>query len=53
MTTCLIIGFAVLLYASYRVYQHFFPTPNINPNEKYVLISGCDIVNCYDFFNSL
>jgi NAD(P)-dependent dehydrogenase (short-subunit alcohol dehydrogenase family) len=42
MTTCLIIGFAVLLYVSYRVYQHFFPTPNINPNGKYVLISGCD-----------
>jgi NAD(P)-dependent dehydrogenase (short-subunit alcohol dehydrogenase family) len=42
MTTCLIIGFAVLLYVSYRLYQHFFPTPNINPNGKYVLISGCD-----------
>jgi len=24
------------------VYQHFFPTPDINPNGKYVLISGCD-----------
>ncbi|CAF5161007.1 unnamed protein product, partial [Rotaria sp. Silwood1] len=23
-------------------YQHFFPTPNINSNGKYVLISGCD-----------
>jgi NAD(P)-dependent dehydrogenase (short-subunit alcohol dehydrogenase family) len=24
------------------MYQHFFPTPNINPDGKYVLISGCD-----------
>jgi NAD(P)-dependent dehydrogenase (short-subunit alcohol dehydrogenase family) len=26
----------------YQLYQHFFPSPNINPNGKYVLISGCD-----------
>ena len=32
----------IILYISYRLYQHFFPTPNINPNGKYVLISGCD-----------
>jgi NAD(P)-dependent dehydrogenase (short-subunit alcohol dehydrogenase family) len=31
-----------VLYLSYRLYRHFFPTPNINPNGKYVLISGCD-----------
>jgi NAD(P)-dependent dehydrogenase (short-subunit alcohol dehydrogenase family) len=37
-----IISLAIVLYASYRLYQHFFPTPNINPNGKYVLISGCD-----------
>ncbi|CAF4808158.1 unnamed protein product, partial [Rotaria sp. Silwood2] len=38
----LLIGFLVILYIFYRLYQHFFPTPNINPNGKYVLISGCD-----------
>ncbi|CAF4925458.1 unnamed protein product, partial [Rotaria socialis] len=27
---------------SYRLYQHFYPTPNISPNGKYILISGCD-----------
>jgi NAD(P)-dependent dehydrogenase (short-subunit alcohol dehydrogenase family) len=31
-----------LFYIFYRLYQYFFPTPNINPNGKYVLISGCD-----------
>jgi NAD(P)-dependent dehydrogenase (short-subunit alcohol dehydrogenase family) len=36
------LGIAFILYVSYRLYQHFFPTPNINPNGKYVLISGCD-----------
>ncbi|CAF1593344.1 unnamed protein product [Rotaria sp. Silwood1] len=39
---CLLIIFIVVLFFSYRLYQHFFPTPNINPNGKYVLISGCD-----------
>jgi NAD(P)-dependent dehydrogenase (short-subunit alcohol dehydrogenase family) len=39
---CWTIGFVIILYVSYRLYQHFFPTPNINPNGKYVLISGCD-----------
>ncbi|CAF1345099.1 unnamed protein product [Rotaria sp. Silwood1] len=39
---CLLIGFIIILYVFYRLYQHFFPTPNINPNGKYVLISGCD-----------
>ncbi|CAF3905351.1 unnamed protein product [Rotaria sordida] len=37
-----IVGFVIVLYIFYRLYQHFFPTPNINPNGKYVLISGCD-----------
>ena len=37
----LIIGF-FLLYVSYRLYQHFFPAPNVDPNGKYVLITGCD-----------
>ncbi|UJR14372.1 hypothetical protein I4U23_001368 [Adineta vaga] len=38
----LIIGCLIILYISYLLYQHFFPTSNINPNGKYVLISGCD-----------
>jgi NAD(P)-dependent dehydrogenase (short-subunit alcohol dehydrogenase family) len=42
MAVFLIIGLTFVLYLSYRLYQHFFPTPNINPNGKYVLISGCD-----------
>ncbi|CAF1366359.1 unnamed protein product [Rotaria sp. Silwood1] len=39
---CLTIGFIIILYIFYRLYRHFFPTPNIDPNGKYVLISGCD-----------
>ncbi|CAF3354318.1 unnamed protein product [Rotaria sp. Silwood2] len=38
----LLIGFIILLCISYILYRHFFPTPNIDPNDKYVLISGCD-----------
>ncbi|CAF1141167.1 unnamed protein product [Adineta steineri] len=37
-----IIGFLIFVYISYRLYQHFFPSPGINPTGKYVLISGCD-----------
>ena len=29
-------------YVAYRLYKHFFPSPNIDPTGKYVLISGCD-----------
>jgi NAD(P)-dependent dehydrogenase (short-subunit alcohol dehydrogenase family) len=36
------IGFLIILYVFYRSYRYFFPTPNINPNGKYVLVSGCD-----------
>ncbi|CAF3803648.1 unnamed protein product [Rotaria sp. Silwood1] len=36
------ISFIIVLYIFYRLYEHFFPAPNINPNGKYVLISGCD-----------
>jgi NAD(P)-dependent dehydrogenase (short-subunit alcohol dehydrogenase family) len=36
------IGLALLLYVTYRLYQHIFPSPNIDPHGKYVLISGCD-----------
>ncbi|CAF1493030.1 unnamed protein product [Adineta steineri] len=42
MTMCFIIGIAVVLYIGYRIYQRFFPTPNIDARGKYVLISGCD-----------
>ena len=42
ITMCLLISFIILAYVSYRLFQRFFPTPNINPNGKYVLISGCD-----------
>lgn len=37
-----IIGFILFIYVIYRMYEHFFPTPNIDPRGKYVLISGCD-----------
>lgn len=36
------IGLLLLAYVSYRAYQHFFPTPDVFPQGKYVLISGCD-----------
>ncbi|CAF1176927.1 unnamed protein product [Rotaria sordida] len=39
---CLLVGFIIIIYIFYRLYQHFFPTPSINPDGKYVLISGCD-----------
>ncbi|CAF1137220.1 unnamed protein product [Rotaria sordida] len=37
-----VLGLLILSYIAYRLYQHFFPTPNIDPCGKYVLISGCD-----------
>ena len=40
MVFLIILG--ILAYASYRLYDHFFPKPNVNPDGKYVLISGCD-----------
>ena len=39
---CVLIGILIFIYISYRVYQHFNPTPDIDPRDKYVLISGCD-----------
>ena len=33
---------ALILYVTCCLYQHFFPSPNIDPRGKYVLISGCD-----------
>lgn len=33
---------AILAYVAYRVYEYFFPPPNINTQGKYVLITGCD-----------
>ena len=38
----MIIAFILILWATYRLYQHFFPAPNIDTHGKYVLISGCD-----------
>ncbi|CAF0749878.1 unnamed protein product [Rotaria sp. Silwood1] len=38
----LIIGFLLILYVTYRFYQYLYPSPDIDPNGKYVLISGCD-----------
>ncbi|UJR32686.1 hypothetical protein I4U23_020145 [Adineta vaga] len=37
-----ILGFVIFFYIFYRLYLHFFPSPSIKPNGKYVLISGCD-----------
>ncbi|CAF3860121.1 unnamed protein product [Rotaria sp. Silwood1] len=39
---CLIIGLIIIFYVAYRLYEHFFPAPDINSKGKYVLISGCD-----------
>jgi len=39
---CLLLVFGLFVYGAYRLYQHFYPTPDINPRDKYVLISGCD-----------
>src|SRR5438128_726979 len=41
-TVFVAIGIIIILYVGYRLYLHLFPPPNINPNGKYVLISGCD-----------
>jgi NAD(P)-dependent dehydrogenase (short-subunit alcohol dehydrogenase family) len=38
----LFISLLSLFYIFYRLYQYFFPIPDINANGKYVLISGCD-----------
>ncbi|CAF5197434.1 unnamed protein product, partial [Rotaria sp. Silwood1] len=32
----------LILYVTYRFYQYLYPSPDIDPNGKYVLISGCD-----------
>ena len=31
-----------MFYVTYRLYQYFYPSPNINSRNKHVLISGCD-----------
>ena len=36
------IGVAIIIYVAYRLYQYLFPPPDISPNAKYVLITGCD-----------
>lgn len=42
MCTLIFITLSVLVYVSYRLYRYVYPTPSINPNGKYVLITGCD-----------
>ncbi|CAF2633650.1 unnamed protein product [Rotaria sp. Silwood2] len=39
---CWILGLIFIFYIIYRTYRHFYPTLNIDPCGKYVLISGCD-----------
>ncbi|CAF1616031.1 unnamed protein product [Rotaria magnacalcarata] len=39
---CMFLGLIILTYVFYRVYRRLNPAPDINPNGKYVLISGCD-----------
>ncbi|CAF2060319.1 unnamed protein product [Rotaria magnacalcarata] len=41
-TMLLIISLIFIFYIIYILYQHFYPTPNISPNGKYIFISGCD-----------
>jgi NAD(P)-dependent dehydrogenase (short-subunit alcohol dehydrogenase family) len=36
-----IITLAIILSVIYQLYKHFFPSSNINPHGKYVLITGC------------
>ena len=42
MCLYVVIWLVFILYITYRLYQHFYPSPNIDPRDKYVLISGCD-----------
>jgi NAD(P)-dependent dehydrogenase (short-subunit alcohol dehydrogenase family) len=37
-----VICVALILYVAYLLYQYLYPSPNIDPRGKYVLISGCD-----------
>lgn len=39
--TCFLI-IPLVIYVLYRAYRRFYPSPSINPDGKYVLISGCD-----------
>ena len=36
-----ILVFVSFLYITSRLYKYFFPSPNIDPTGKYVLITGC------------
>ncbi len=38
----LVITFLLILFITYRLYRYLYPTPNVNPHGKYVLITGCD-----------
>ncbi|CAF1096651.1 unnamed protein product [Didymodactylos carnosus] len=37
-----LISLGLVFYTIYQLYQYLFPSPNIDPHGKYVLISGCD-----------
>ncbi len=38
---CFIITLIIILSITYQLYKHLFPSPNINPHGKYVLVTGC------------
>lgn len=37
-----LVGMILFGYVLYELYQYFFPAPLVDPEGKYVLISGCD-----------
>lgn len=37
-----IVGFLILLFVIYRLYEYLHPSLNVDSKGKYVLISGCD-----------
>ena len=39
---CLLLIVPAVLYLAYQLYQYVYPSPDISPKDKYVLISGCD-----------
>jgi NAD(P)-dependent dehydrogenase (short-subunit alcohol dehydrogenase family) len=36
------IGFIILAFFAYQIHKYLFPSTNVDPRGKYVLISGCD-----------
>jgi NAD(P)-dependent dehydrogenase (short-subunit alcohol dehydrogenase family) len=39
---CILISLPLLVYVIYRAYYYIYPAADIHPQDKYVLISGCD-----------